>query len=78
MNDFVIVGKEKIYLNFEEQVGKKGIPFRLSGTRMVLDKPAKWIDKVEKRHVVHCFKYLDGSGYFSLEFDYNDKFFSKV
>jgi len=68
-----------INLNFETQTSKLGRPFRLSGTRYNLQLPTKWIDGMERRHVIHQFIYLDEQGgYFDVEVDYYSKFVSLV
>jgi hypothetical protein len=61
----------------EIQEGKLGKPFRFSGLEKNLQKPSKWINGVEKWHWIYTFKYLDGSGFFSIEIDYYDKFVCK-
>jgi hypothetical protein len=64
-----------IYLNFETQISKLGRPFRLSGTRMNLQIPPKWIDKIEKHHWIHTFRYLDEKdGFFEIYVDYYGTF----
>lgn len=69
----------KINLNFETQVSPNGRPFRLTGTSKVLTKPSKWIDRVERWHWIHEFKYLDEQGgFFAFEFDYNNKLVGKL
>jgi hypothetical protein len=69
------VYKETLQLHFNIQEGKLGRPFRQSGLRKNSKLPSKWIDKVEKWHMVYSFKYLDErGGFFEVEIDYNDKF----
>ncbi len=59
------------------QEGKLGKPFRQIGISKVGTKPSKWIDRVEKWHWEYFFKYLDGSGGFTIEIDYNNRFVKK-
>ncbi len=61
----------------EPQEGKLGKPFRQTGLSKVLTKPTKWIDKVEKWHWKYTFKYLDGSGSFTIEIGYSGEFIEK-
>ena len=70
------VSKEiTINLSFETQMSKLNRPFRLSGTRMNLEVPEKWINKVLKNHWIHSFIYLDEQGgFFEIELGYNNEF----
>jgi hypothetical protein len=75
MEKIKINSETYIFLNFETQISKLRREFRLSGTRKNLQIPPKWIDKVEKYHWIHSFKYLDErGGFFEIEIDYYDKF----
>ena len=75
----ITIKTTRINLNFETQVSPNGRPFRLSGTSKNLQQPSKWIDRVERWHWIHHFKYLDEQGgFFSFEFDYNDKLIGKL
>jgi hypothetical protein len=75
MNKIKINSETYIFLNFEIQISKLGREFRLSGTRKNLQITPKWIDKVEKYHWIHSFKYLDEKGgFFEIEIDYFDNF----
>lgn len=68
-----------INLTFETQISKLGRPFRLSGTRYKLQLPTKWIDGMERHHVIHQFIYLDEQGgCFDVEVDYWGNFVSLV
>ena len=54
----------------ETQVGKKGKPFRHSGTSKDTTKPENWIGGEIKYCWIYTFKYLDGSGSFQMYEDY--------
>jgi len=57
------------------KIDDKGRPFRLSGTRKNSQLPSKWIDKTERWHWIHSFKYLDEQGgFFEIEIGYNNEF----
>lgn len=76
-HESITIQKTKIYLSFETQISKLGRPFRLSGTRLNLRLPIKWVDGIERHHVTHLFKYLDeDGGFFEVEVDYNGNFVS--
>jgi hypothetical protein len=76
MNKSIKIKESIINLDFSTQFDKNKRPFRLSGTRMNLQLPPKWIEKNIKYHWIHSFKYLDEKGgYFEIEIDYNDNFF---
>ncbi len=72
----ISIGKIQLSLNIDEvQTSTKGRPFRISGSRMNLQHPAKWIDKMEMHHFIHTFKYLDEQGgFFEVEVDYQNKY----
>lgn len=74
-NEIKINKDFKLNLNFETQISPLGRPMRLSGTSKNLQKPSKWINRVEKWHWQHHFKFLDEKGGFiSFEFDYFDNY----
>jgi len=75
--DRILIGKNSINLTLETQVSPLGREFRMSGTAKNLQLPPKWINKVEKWHWIHSFKYLDNEGYFHIEIGYNDEFIRK-
>lgn len=73
--EHITVKGNKLYLNFETQMGPEGRPLRLSGIAKNLQVPEKWIDKTFKNHWVYTFIYLDKKGGFiDFEFDYFDKY----
>jgi len=75
MDKIKINSETTIYLNFETQISKLGRPFRLSGTRINLQLPEKWINNVIKNHWIHTFRYLDEQdGFFEIEVDYQNNF----
>ena len=78
MNYINLPNKDKIYIDLRVQEGSKGFPFKLVRTYKNSIKPSKWIDRVEKWHWIFTYKYLDGSGIFEIEIDYNDKFIQKL
>lgn len=53
----------------ETQVGKKGKPFRHSGTRKDERYPEKWINGELKWCCIHTFRYEEG-GFFEVSEDY--------
>lgn len=61
----------------EIQEGKLGKPLRQIGVRRNLINPAKWIGKNESYHWIYTFVYIDKSGSFEIEIDYQNKFVSK-
>lgn len=64
-------------LNLETQISPKGRPFRLSGSRINLDKPEKYIKNKEMfmHHFFYRFRYVDKEdGFFEIECDYEDKY----
>lgn len=65
----------ELNLNFETQYSPLGRPIRLSGTSKNLQKPSKWIGKIEHWHWIHDFKFLDEKGGFiSFEVDFFGKY----
>jgi len=56
----------EIYTDFREQIGTVGKPFRLSGV-------AK-----NGKHWIYTFRYINTERFFSVEIDYNDKFYKFV
>ena len=76
MEKILIPKNDPIYIDLREQVGKKGIPFRLSGTTKI--EPSKWIDKEDRWHWLFTYRYInDKSHGFEIEIDYYDNFVSK-
>jgi len=68
-----------INLTFEIQISNLGRPFRNFGTKYNLQLPTKWIEGMERHHVIHQFIYLDEQGgYFDVEVDYWGKFVGLV
>jgi len=75
VSESILIKETRIFLNFETQTSKLGRPFRLSGTRKNSQLPSKWIDKSERWHWIHSFKYLDEQGgFFEIEIGYNNEF----
>ena len=72
----ILMGKTRLSLKINEvQTSTKGRPFRVSGSRMNLQYPAKWIDGLLMHHYIHSFIYLDEiGGMFEVECDYLNKF----
>lgn len=74
-----MIKQTAINLNFETQISPNGRPFRRSGTKMNLQHPPKWINKILHYHWIYEFKYLDEQGgFFAFEFDYNNKLVRKL
>ena len=59
------------------QLSKLCRPYRLSTIAKNLDKPSKWINRVEHWHWYYFFIYTDDNSLFGFEFDYNDNFMQK-
>jgi hypothetical protein len=76
MNYINLPNNGKIYIDFRVQVGSIGNAFRLSGLKKVLNKPSRYINRVEKWHWIYTFIYEDGKT-FGIEIDYNDHFVCK-
>lgn len=75
----ITIKRIRLNLNFETQISPTGRPFRLSGTAKNLQLPSKYIDRVERWHWIHTFRYLDEKGgLVSFEFDYNDIFYQML
>lgn len=71
------VGKQSLSLSISEtQISPKGRPFRISMIKR--GKESKWIGSQLKNDWIYTFKYLDGSGYFSFRFTYDNKFLEKL
>ena len=57
---------------FEIQEGKIGRAFKNTAITKVPN-TEKWIDREQKNHYLHIFKYLDDGSCFALEVDYYGK-----
>lgn len=57
---------------FDIQEGKIGRAFKNTAVERVHN-TTKWIDREEKSHWLHIFKYLDDGSCFALELDYYNK-----
>ena len=74
--------EQVLFLHFETQIYNNR-PIRLSGTAKNLKVPPKWIDingkPTLKYHWIYTFRYMDEQdGFFSFEYDFNDKFLCKL
>lgn len=65
------------YNTFQIQEGKRGIPFK---NIAIVKTPntTKWFGKLERNHYYHVFRYIDGSGIFAVELDYNGNIVKKL
>ena len=70
--NYITVQSQRINLNFDEQTGSTGKPFRLSGISLVLNKPSVWIDKQLFHGTIYVFRYIGTNDFFSVEFDPHD------
>ena len=59
--------------SFETQRGTLNRDFRLSGIAKNTNKPAVYIDGMQKWCWIHIFRYLDDNDFFALEVDYYGK-----
>jgi len=75
MNYIRISPVTKIYIDFREQIGTLGRPFRLSGIAKNLQIAPMWIGKTEKYCWIYRYIYLDEKGgFFNINIDHNDKY----
>ena len=72
----ILMGKTRLSLKINEiQTSTKGRPFRVSGSRMNLQHPSKFINGMMMHHFIHSFIYLDEiGGMFEVECDYENKY----
>lgn len=79
MESITLPNNNIVFTDTRLQVSPSGKEFVSIGISKDLTKPEKWLKKSGHNvicwHWVYHFKYIDGSGYFDIEINYNDEFF---